>query len=91
MIPHYHLSLQDPPIWLANEDEEILKVHIKLLNSILLLDYAWSFFSFGNVYIFHVSDAGMAVLVLFMHHLFHLLSSLASTCLIKQCLPILAA
>ena len=57
--------------------KRILKVHIRLLNSILLLDCAWPLLLWQCM--FHVSDAGMAVLVLFMHHLFCLLSSLTSS------------
>ena len=78
MIPHLPFSLQDPPVWLADEEEEdvgsthqAIELHpvIRLCMIFLLL---WQC-------VFHVSDAGMAVLVLFMHHLFRLLSSLVSS------------
>ena len=71
--------MQDPPIWLADADSEedaesilpAAELHpvIRLCMIFLLL---WQC-------IFHVSDAGMAVLVLFMHHLLHLLSQLTSS------------
>ena len=70
------LSLQDPSIWLADEDEEDIEstcqateLHPVIRLHDLLL---WQC-------MFHVSDA---VLVLFMHHLFHFCPALPllSTC-----------
>ena len=74
-----YTSYQDPPVWLEDADDEedaeslppATELHpvLRLCMIFLLL---WQC-------IFHVSDAGMAVLVLFIHHLFHLLSSLTSS------------
>ena len=73
---HHNLIEGDIPeeIWSDSEEEEELPpdihqpqmpVAVRMLLCFLLL---WQF-------LFHVSDAGIGVLILFLHHFFHMMAS----------------
>ena len=83
------VPLQDPPIWIADEDDQdddnthsATELHpvIRLCMIFLLM---WQC-------LFHVSDAGIAVLVIFVRHLFRLLPSLTASPYLYRLCPQLA-
>ena len=78
VIIQFLLSLQDPSIWLADEDEEDIESTCQATELHPVIRLCMIFLLLWQC-MFHVSDAGIAVLVLFMHHLFRLLSSLTSS------------